>query len=507
MSTPSNADGPASVGPLSSSESPSSSGVDQAEFLALLRRELSEMKAEVREVKEENRRVRDQNVKISENNFRLSQQLKVAERRATKMLPPSTQLFSPPKVSSMTHSAYASLSSPGGVRHTTRVSTSGTADVGVDYEEMKATLSEEEDIDDVEEEDEVKAAPSRPDRRHRAGDFSSDADEDKEAAKLAKILSKREKPERFSGEKEKEREEVETWVDDVTSYLDSQFGQLAHRDRYGQLELQMAVSFTTGTARKWLDAFHETDGTRTWRSIKGPFIEFIRGGRESRALWMEKMQTLVYGKGKCKTLLELEKEFEQLRIKLYPTSSADPAMNEVVGRLYGDAIRRGSIDLYTEILRCLAGNEQPALSEWKSAAARGEQILSLTAQNRRAAPAGGAQQGWRHGNRFAPLHRASVNEVSGDQAAYEGEGERDEGETEDTEEGQRTAKLQQVQVRKGLSRGPPPRPLLLTTDEYRKVLDKQLCFQCYKPGHRIGDATCKEKGQKKRKPTKEELNA
>ena len=49
MSTPSNADGPASVGPLSSSESLSSSGVDQAEFLALLRRELSEMKAEVRE--------------------------------------------------------------------------------------------------------------------------------------------------------------------------------------------------------------------------------------------------------------------------------------------------------------------------------------------------------------------------------------------------------------------------------------------------------------------------
>jgi hypothetical protein len=481
--------------------------VDQAELLAQLMRELSEMKSEVREVKEENRRVREQSVKISENNFKLNQQLRVAERRATKMLP-STQLFSPPnpKVSHMTHSAYASLGSPGEVRHTTRVSTGGTADLGFDYEEMRATRSEEEDIDNVEEVNEVKVPLSRPDRRHRVGDLSSDVDEEKEAAKLAKILSKREKPERFSGEKEKEREEVETWVDDVTSYLDSQFGQMAHRDRYGQQELQMAVSFTTGTARKWLDAFHETDGTRTWRSIKGPFIEFIRGGRESRSLWMEKMQTLVYGKGKCKTLLELEKEFEQLRIKLYPTSSADPAMNEVVGRLYGDAIRRGSTDLYTEILRCLAGNDQPALSEWKSAAAKGEQILSLTAQSRRAAPAGGSQQGWRHGNRFNPLQRASVNEVSGE-VVHEGESEREEEDTEDIEEGQHPAKLQQMQGRKGPPRGPPPRPLLLTTDEYRKVLEKQLCFQCYKPGHRIGDGACKEKGQKKRKPTKEELNA
>jgi hypothetical protein len=461
-------------------------------------REVREMKSEMREAKEESRRLREQNVK-------LSQQLRVAEHRVTKTLPPSTPLSTPPKVSSMTHSAYASLRTPG-VRHTTRMSTGGAAASGVESEGMK-DLPEEDDISDEEEEvydSEVKTASSRLEKPHH----SNGDEEDKEAAKLAKILSKREKPERFSGEKEKEREEVETWVDDVTSYLDSQFGQLTHRDRYAQHELQMAVSFTTGTARKWLDAFHETDVTRTWKDIKGPFIEFIRGGRESRSLWMEKMQSLVYGRGKCRTLLELEKEFEQLRIKLYPTSSADPAMNEVVGRLYGDAIRRGNTNLFTEILRILAGNDQPTLSEWKSAAAKGEQILSLTAQSRKAAPDGRPQQGWRQGNRFSSLQRVSVDETSGDYASQEGEREREEGETEGAE-GQVSARLQHVQGRKGpprhVRRGPPgPR---LTDEEFSKVMEKQLCFQCYKKGHRMGDAACSEAGKPRRRPKPEELNA
>ena len=461
------------------------------------------MKSEMREAKEESRRLREQNVK-------LSQQLRVAERRVTKTLPPATPLSTPPKVSSMTHSAYASLNTPG-VRHTTRVSTGGTTALGVESEGMK-DLPEEDDVEDMEEEEvsEVKTASSRLDGRHSTGGPHSNVEDDKEAAKLAKILSKREKPERFSGEKEKEREEVETWVDDVTSYLDSQFGQLTHRERYAQHELQMAVSFTTGTARKWLDAFHETDVTRTWKDIKGPFIEFIRGGRESRSLWMEKMQSLVYGRGKCRTLLELEKEFEQLRIKLYPTSSADPAMNEVVGRLYGDAIRRGNTNLFTEILRILAGNDQPALSDWKSAAAKGEQILLLTAQSKKATPEGRLQQGWRHSNRFSSLQRVSVDETSGEPASQEGEHER-EGEETGGSEGQASAaaKLQQMQGRKGPSRyfrrGPPgPR---LTDEELHKVLEKQLCFQCYKKGHRIGDTACSEAGKPRRKPKPEELNA
>ena len=501
MSTFSNAEGPSVDS--SSSESPSSSSVNEKDLLSLLMREVREMKSEMREAKEESRRLREQNVK-------LSQQLSVAEHRVTKMLPPSTPLSTPPKVSSMTHSAYASLRTPG-VRHTTRVSTNGAAAPGVESKGMEG-FPEEDDIEDEEQEEEdskVNTASSRLEKQHRLGNSHSNVDEeDKEAAKLAKILSKREKPERFSGEKEKEREEVETWVDDVTSYLDSQFGQLTHRDRYAQHELQMAVSFTTGTARKWLDAFHETDVTRSWKDIKGPFIEFIRGGRESRSLWMEKMQSLVYGRGKCRTLLELEKEFEQLRIKLYPTSSADPAMNEVVGRLYGDAIRRGNTNLFTEILRILAGNDQPTLSEWKSAAAKGEQILSLTAQSRKAAPEGRPQQGWRHVNRFSSLQRVSVDETSGDYASQEGEHEREEGETEGSE-GQTSAKLQQVQGRKGPSRyvrrGPPgPR---LTDDEFSKVLEKQLCFQCYKKGHRMGDAACPEAGKPRRRPKPEELNA
>ena len=43
----------------------------------------------------------------------------------------------------------------------------------------------------------------------------------------------------------------------------------------------------------------------------------------------------------------------------------------------------------------------------------------------------------------------------------------------------------------------------VTDEEYQQVMAKGLCLQCYKTGHRIKD--CKEKGQKRRKPTAEEL--
>jgi hypothetical protein len=56
----------------------------------------------------------------------------------------------------------------------------------------------------------------------------------------------------------------------------------------------------------------------------------------------------------------------------------------------------------------------------------------------------------------------------------------------------------------------PFRPASLshcTDDEVKRILANRLCFQCFKKGHRAGDAACKEKGKAKRKPTSEELKA
>ena len=70
----------------------------------------------------------------------------------------------------------------------------------------------------------------------------------------------------------------------------------------------------------------------TWEEMRQGFIDHIRGGREARALWKQKMQSLTLGKGKCKDLLALDSEFERLRLKLYPTSSLDVADERAAGR-------------------------------------------------------------------------------------------------------------------------------------------------------------------------------
>ena len=331
---------------------------------------------------------------------------------------------------------------------------------------------------------------------------------EKEEAKLAKVMAKRAPPAQFFGATEAEKEGVEQWVRDANGYLDSQFGRLAHA--YPRERLELISSYIKGTAAIWLSAARETDPSQTWETLQKPFVEFIRGGRESRTLWLEKLKTLVYGRGKCKDLLGLEQEFESLRVKLYPTSSTDPTVNEIVGREYAEAIRRGNVPLFTEMLRMLGGKEQViTLSQWKTAAVKALQIITLTAaasSGQRQGGNGGSQsQRWTQGNRYGS--QAAVQEMNTD-----GPGDQEEGvDKGDTQPGE-GAEAQQMQGRRtsseGFRRGPPrPRGMYLPPEEWRVVVDKDLCKQCYKAGHHIGDPSCPEKGKPRRRPTQAELKA
>ena len=256
-------------------------------------------------------------------------------RRQSRMLPiagPATPLPSPPQVSAMTNSAYAHLRTPvpdpvnpRGIRQ----SAGGRPLEGIVYEEEGSF--DEEDAIESEEEEEVKS----PEVKKSLSKLSA-VEEDKEATKLAKVMSKRAAPTAFFGEKEAERENVESWVIDANDYLDSQFEQL--KGQHPKQRLQLIRSYIKGAAANWINAAVQTDPSQTWESLQKPFIEFIRGGRESRALYLEKMKTLTYGKGNCKDLLKLEQEFEQLRIKLYPSSSTVPLRSM---RLWGENMQIG----------------------------------------------------------------------------------------------------------------------------------------------------------------------
>lgn len=413
----------------------------------------------------------------------LSKELKAATRRHTRVLVPATPLPSVPKVSQITSTSYANLSTPSvRTRHSTRLS---VGDVGA-AEEVKDGYVEVDDGDAVEN----RRSPSRPLRS--ASTLPPEVDEDKEAAKLAKVMSKTPVPEKYSGETDKEREDVESWVESVDDYLAGQFGQLA--GEYPQQEWTLMRSLLKGTAKKWFKSAKDTDPTQTWETLKDAFVEFIQGGSESRSLLMEKMEALVYGQDKCKDLLSLEKEFEQLRIKLFPSSSSDPAMNALVGRMYGDAIKRGDRRLYAEMLRALIAKDQPTLADWKTAAVKANHIQKAIAHTLRGAsrPATGYQPRWGQAPRATG---ETLNEI--------GEGEREEGETDAMAE----AAVQQVEGRPSRPGRPPQRgqPFRLADDIFALVKAKNLCVQCYWPGHYRGDVACKERGRPRRAPTAEDM--
>jgi hypothetical protein len=465
------------ISPPPSSAEPSVQGL-----LLSMMRQMEGLKADLTKMRLENTDLRKEVHKVT--------------RRQSGLVPesliPTTPFHSPPKLSSMTHSAVASFQGSPTIQHFTRV---------------KGTREQEEDDDELEDLDELKDSEVKemesPSQAAGMGRLHArrghcQVDEEKEAKLLAKILSKREKPDKFGGQTDKERDEVETWVNDVSAYLDSQFGQLADRDKYWKLELDMAMSFMKDTARRWAEAYCESFPSMPWAVFKVHFTAFILGGRESRSLWVEKMHALKYGTGSCKNLLGLEREFEALRVKLYPTSSADPAMNEVVGREYSEAIKRGKPHLYVEMLRILGGKDRPTLSEWKMAAAKAVQIQEVTSTTMRGE--GRSQRGRWDQNRFAAL---SVNEMDTDQESGRDEGEAQEpGDTE----GQPSVSVQQMNGRQASSRGKKTqKPQLLTPEQYRQCVEEDRCFQCYKTGHHIGDDACPEKGKKKRKPAAGEL--
>ena len=247
----------------------------------------------------------------------------------------------------------------------------------------------------------------------------------------------------------------------------------------------------------------------------------MRDGRDTPAALRQRMDSLAFGRGKCRDLLSFNQEFETLRMKLYPTSSTDLAMSQVSADYYGKAIRRGDPELYVEALRFLtiaAGlnqDRQPELREWKAAAADAVRIRDVQREAQRAIQANsGGRGGWR-------AERAAVNQLQQQTApgpAAQGpdadpqtwerqEGEQDAGAVGDAQanavgtrrqgEPQTGGRLQQQQ-----------RPRYLPEDEVTKLRAAGRCFKCYQKGHRSSDASCPGRGKPhQRRPTTEELKA
>ena len=425
-------------------------------------------------------------------------QVRNATRRSTVMMPlggPGTPLPSPPRVSGMTHQGFSQLRTPA-VMSTSHVFQAQPRSVtgGLD-QSIRAARGCGRSCGggggccgDSEEEEEERKVESQPSSTVGRGQRRRTAEDDREAAKLAKIMAKRPPPAVFTGEKESEKDAVEQWVIDANGYLDSQFGQLD--EPHPKERMQLIRSYIKGAAAHWVTSALSINANLTWEQLQEPFVEFIRGGRASRQLWLEKMKMLAHGKGKCKDMLALEQEFDILSVKLYPTMGDNVAINEVVGREFADCIKRGDSEVYLEMLRIIGVQDNLLLADWKTAAAKAVAIFSLT----RASRGHGQRQKWGSNTPSS----AVVAEIS----------------TENGEEGEEQlgVELQQVQGQRASgarsTRGPyKSRGPYIPEDQWKIVLSKGLCWQCYKPGYRKGDDECKDKGKPKRKPTAEELKA
>jgi hypothetical protein len=324
---------------------------------------------------------------------------------------------------------------------------------------------------------------------------------------INKALTKIPSPGRFSGKDEKDKDNCENWCKQMTNYLNGLFRGItdAHAER-----MQVVLGLLDQPASDWMNGVYREEENMSWEQLQPAFLEYIQGGRDRRALWKEKMEALAYGRGKCRDLLQFDHEFETLRIKLYPSSSANPDMNQRSADDYGAAIRRGDPRLYIECIRLMGRDfENATLSDWKKVAQQAVAVRNLTREVR-----GVPETGVRSGYSYRPSQPPTQAERTSVQNMRTLDDESETAERDDIrnqpEEESSTA-IQAVNTGKQTQRAAKPSEtgVQLSEGMRKQLMAKGMCFNCYQRGHRARDVNdCPNKGKRAmRLPTKEELNA
>ena len=327
---------------------------------------------------------------------------------------------------------------------------------------------------------------------------------------INKALTKIPSPGRFSGKDEKDKDNCENWCKQMTNYLNGLFRGItdAHAER-----MQIVLGLLDQPASDWMNGVYREEENMSWEQLQPAFLEYIQGGRDRRALWKEKMEALAYGRGKCRDLLQFDHEFETLRIKLYPSSSANPDMNQRSADDYGAAIRRGDARLYVECIRLLGRDyEKATLSDWKVVAQQAVAVRNLTREVRGVAEFGvRSGYGYRQSQLPTQAERASVQNMR--TMDGESDAEQDSLRTEPGAEQESSTAIQALNTRRQIpsaSNSTDDRKGVQLSEGMRKqLMAKGMCFNCYQRGHRARDVNdCPNKGKRAtRLPTKEELNA
>jgi hypothetical protein len=339
---------------------------------------------------------------------------------------------------------------------------------------------------------------------HPTYQVTSDDEKKWEERIVRKAMTKLPAPEKFAGTSDADKAKVEQWCGRVTNYLNGLFHGVDARAQ----RMQFVLSLLEDPAARWMNSVYSEADDMSWEQLMPSFIDYVRGGQDQRAIWKQRMESLAFGRGKCRDLTSFDHEFDTLRMKLYPSSTSNVDMNIRSGEDYSSAIRRGDPQLLAEVLRILGPDrQQPTLNIWKRATATAVRIRDITREAARYPnEAGNRPMYARQPPSHAPSRVAAQNvtldaQVPIKEATVE-TWEREEGEED-------TVRLQLINA------ATPRRPGVagqaqqnfLSEEERSRLLAAGKCFRCYGKGHRAKDPSCPGRGKPRRKPNAEDLKA
>ena len=230
--------------------------------------------------------------------------------------------------------------------------------------------------------------------------------------------------------------------------------------------------------------------------------EFIEAhiGTDTVELWLAQLGTLRLGKGKTKTPIELNSQFDTIARHVYPTmSSGEKGVDLLLTTEYRNIIAASNKEMYATIVRT---QPHSTLKEWKTAVAN---QWNAEAQIRAMMDNHIVPSQWRGGNWRGKGGRGGGARGSDSQPAVsaaamdvsDGGGKEGEEYTDETEEGQQLTSVGQQLTAVGTSQrggrggrggrgrcgGQAQQRIEYTEEQIKKLQEDKRCFRCGQTGH------------------------
>ena len=208
-------------------------------------------------------------------------------------------------------------------------------------------------------------------------------------------------------------------------------------------------------------------------------------GTDLPEVWLQQLKCLVLGKGKCKTPMDLDSQFDQLARRVYPRLNLHDMQEHIMlAETYGNCVANGNQALYDRITEI---HSPTTLRDWKIALAK--QWAAEEKKRLRAAAQRSDRPAYQRGGGYAAQKTATLHAVS--EEGVQGEPHTDEGADDSKQSlaavgsgrGGRGGRGHggRGRGRGGGESGGMPSNL---TEEQQKWWKEGLCLKCGQSGHR-----------------------